>query len=666
MTDFARIKSNVELMASKGAPPDKIRGYIHSEGMTTHQFKARLEGMSEGGIADTALKYSAGSGVANLLDMPGRGVTAAGNLVRMGAGVAGHKLGILDEPLSVMPPDSLDVATPGFKKLGLINDAYAPTTAGGKVVDFTTQAITGGGVNPAAVSRNASRGMVKPIVRDFAAATLSGAGAGVGNVLTENIDTGSQLFNDIIKTVGTVGGGMVPGGAIAARGTGGDRAAAALQGVTKEQLALAKALQDKALSGGVPLTGYEAIQGITGLNPKMQTQQRVAEQSDAAAKTLTPMMQQRPQNNSAMFERTTGGIAPKEQFPDTLAGELQSTAQNAITNARQQGNAAATPFYQATSNNPANKVPSNTWNMLASDDGVMAALQAVKKDPYADLQGAPEGSLSWLDQAKKHLDSQIEVASRTGDNFAAKQMAAARDKIVSAADAAFPDYARARGIVAANMRDNVIPMEQSQVGKLSRSDDFKQQSEALLPNAPADVTPEVVGRTADTIGAQDPKILARFLAQDLRRKFTESNQALQGGEPTGGGAKFAANVAGNETQQANLIAALKATGQDTVPFETTLDIFKAQGYKPPVNSATTANAAESSALGTNALDMFMGRLRPKIDNWRNGMATSDLTKALVAPDSVQRLEELARINGVHDPMKQQMLINLLLGNQAAQ
>jgi hypothetical protein len=667
MTDFARIKANVELMASKGAPPEHINDYLHREGLTADQFKARVQGMSDGGLMDTALKYSAGSGVANLLDTPGRGLTAAYNLEQMGKGVITGR----PQDYPTVDPAMLDFANRGLRKVGAIDDAYAPTTKLGRVVDFGTQAITGGGVNPVAVGKNLVRGSIAPVVRDITAAGASGIGAGIGSNIAEDLPTGNGSADNAIKVGLTTLGGMVPGGIIAARGTAGDRVAAATKGVTPEQWTEADRIARLAAQLKNPVTGYEAIQKVTGANPKMQTQQRITEQSDAAAKGLTQMMQNRPKANAATIENAVSQIAPAERFPDTLAGTLQNAATDAITAARKSGNAAASPFYANSSNNLANRVPSNTWNMLASDDGVMAALDAVKKDPYSGLQSAQEGSLKWLDQAKKHLDGQIEVARRAGDNYTASQMSEARDKIIAAADTAFPDYAKARAIVAKNMQENVFPLEQGQVGKLSRSDDFKAQSSTLLPDAPADVTPDVVRSTAGTIGQQDPDILKRFLAQDIRRKFNEANQQNVGGENVFGGSKFAANVAGNPAQEANLMAAIESSGAPTQPFNDALDIFRAQGFKPAVNSATSANIGETGMMGgTKLSDMILHPIQTagKLNEyWRNSGASSDLAKALIAgPDTVLRLEEMARANGVYDPIKQQLLINTLLAGQSAQ
>lgn len=606
-------------------------------------------------------------GAAGFADAIPNAAVGLTNLGIAGYGVAKRELtGSRDLP-EPLPADLYSGWHKALSTPRLIRPEAEPTDTTGRIVDFTGQAFGGGGLNPVAIGRNAVRGNILPIARDVAATTASGTGAGVGNEIGQNIHTGNESLDRTIQAGLTFAGGATPSSVLAARGTAGDRAAAALKGVSKEQLAMADALAKKAAEMGTPVTAYEAIQRVTGLNPKMQTQQRVTEQSDAGTNTLTPIMQERPSANARVFDKQANTVAQPEQFPDVLAGQLQTAAKDSITAARKAGNAQAQPLYAATSNNPANKIPSSEWNTLASDEGVAAALKAVKADPYAGLQGATEGSLQWMDQAKKHLDGQIEIAQRQGDTFAAKQMGAARDKIVTAADASFPDYAKARSVVADNRQNVVTPMEQSQVGKLSRSDDFRQQAATLLPENPADVNANVVTRTAQTIGQQDPDIVRRVLAQHLRGTFNEANQSNAGGQNVFGGSKFAAKIAGNPQQEENLVAALKASGASHQQMADVLDVFRAQGMKPAVNSATASNLNESSLMGGNKLaDILMRPMRAipgGVDSWRNGWASKGLAEALAAKgDTVKRIEEMARANGSYSPTKQQLMINLLLAN----
>lgn len=614
-------------------------------------------------LGDTFLN-SLPKGAAGLADAITNTPENVWNLSKMAFGTAATAAGRPDlAPTVIAPPNR---ASDFLRKAGIIRDSAEPTDTAGRLVDMTGQTLAGGGLNPAALVRSASRGAALPMLRDVAAATGTGVGSGIGSELTRNVNTGNETLDKLLQVGGTVLGGSVGGLPLAARGTAGDRAAAATSNLTPQQIEAAIKLQTQARDAGVPLTGYESMQGVTGLNPKMQTQQRVVEQSDAARTGLTPMMQARPPGNQALFDSAAASISPHDPLPDTLAGRMQAAAQGAIDTTRQQGNAQAAPYYARSSNDPNVKIPAQDWNALTSDPKIAWALEQTKNEPLGGMQNAQPGSLQWLDAAKKYLDSKGTALSQTGENFFAGNAKSGANSITNAVDPLNADYAKARGIVAQNMQNNVVPMEQSQVGKLSRTDEFAAQGNTLLPQKPLDVTPQVIQRTARTINAQDPNIMRQFVAQFLRSNFNEGNQANIGGANIFGGSKFAANVAGNAEQEANLMAALRSSGANPDQMTSALQIFRAQGMKPTVNSATTANAAEGGLLGGGKLLDFATRpwraIPGAMDSWRNGWATEGLADALSNPQSVERLLELARASGQHSPAKQQVLRGLLNAN----
>lgn len=720
-------------------------------------------------------------GAAGLVDTMTNAPENVLNLSRMAFGAAAGLAGRPDlVPTVTAPPErAKDLLT----KFGVIRPEAEPTTAGGRVIDMMGQAVGGGGVNPAAVTRSLSRGAVLPVARDFAAALTSGAGAGTAQELASNIDTGSEAGNNALRVAAGMTGGAAPGTLIASRGTAGDRAAAALKGVTPEQFALAKALQDKARASGSPVTGYEAIQAQTGLNPKMQTQQRIAEQSDAAAGNLTPMMQARPGANSALAENAFGQIAPRDVTPDALGGLLQQGATDALKTAQRYRSEQTSPLYQAQRRSDAEAIGLNEaipGQMATVADREAARAKATQlggqnlayaneqdrlAGQYTPVPGYPtfpkrytnqndrskeaieaqahfeDARLSRLDElnaaqtklnasqdalAAKNLpeinskvgsyladlDQRIKLAGPTAEGKILQKL---RDEVApggqpilypSQLESVYkanrnktqlnpiptseektiagvigpsvtgldnliknisPDIAAGRAKYAELSRDYVSPMEKGQIGKLTRSDEFPTQAGVLLPEKPMDVTPQVVGNTVRKIDAEAQGVPARFLAQYLRGTFNESNGGGIANNPMGG-YNFAKKVADNPMQRANLIEALSASGKSPTPLIDSLDIFQAQGMKPSVNSATAANMAEALMGGTRPLDLMtrpfsaVGRAS---DAWRNGWATKALAEALASPDSVNRLQELARTNGAYDPVKQQLLVNLLLNQRSS-
>ncbi len=642
-----------------GATAEQLGAFIQSQGGKPTRESPSLARSFVNGIP---------KGAAGFLDTFNNLPENLMNLGKMAVGTGATAMGRPDLAPNVTQPTNTfsDMAT----RAGLINPQAEPTSVAGRMVDMAGQAIGGGGINPAALARNMGRGAALPIARDFAAAGASGLGAGAALEGAKMADVGSDAGNAALQTSAALLGAGIPGTVMAARGTAGDRAAAALQGVTPQQLAMAEALSGKARAAGAPLTGYEAIQAQTGLNPKMQTQQRIAEGSDAAASSgLTGMMQARPGANAALAEQAFSGVAPRDPRPDALAGRLRSTAEQAITDARQAGNAQAAPYYARTTGNANARIPASDWNTLTADPLVQKALAAVKSDPVYGQTNAQPGQLSWLDAAKKWMDDKAGSAKMGGENNAARMYTGGTKAVTGSIDPTFPDYAKARGIVAQNMNDVVKPMQEGQIGKLSRSDDFGAQMASFLPEKPLDITPGVIDQTVGTLGKVDSKIVPEMLAQHLRGTFNESNGGGIANNPMGG-YNFAKKVADNPGQRANLIEALQASGKSPREIMDALDIFQAQGMKPAVNSATMANAAESSAMsGNKMLDTVtkpLGSIGRMSDAWRNGWATKALAEALAAPDSVKRLQELSRTNGKYDPVKQQALANLLMSSRVPQ
>ena len=735
------------------------------------------------GYLDT-FKNSLVKGAAGFADMiPQAGVNAA-NLGIATYGTLRGLLGMGDLP-DLIPSDKLN----GWQKMGeasgLIDHGQDPTNGPGRMIDFTGQVLGGGGVNPASVMRSASRGAILPIVRDVTAATASGLGGGLAAEAARGVNTGSETADTGIKLAAQLAGGMVPGMVLAARGTAGDRAAAAMGNVTPEQLQLAQALQERARAAGTPLTGYEAIQSVTGLNPKMQTQQRIAEQSDAAPGSgLTGMMQDRPGANQAMFENVANGVSPANPFPDTLAGRMQEAASNSIKSAQEARTAEAGPFYQKQRSSDSEamrlleQMPSeatmladrlrsrdlamqtsgqlsgmsNDMTQAAKDyhpvagmpgfparylphTDVAAQAAAGSQEAYAvsrqrlqeasdaqqrldtlsdqlaqknlpEIQSKVSELLSGIDQKIKVLGptvegkflqsfrdelapggqpivypSQLESVYRNNRNkLDPGAFASSEDRTrigvlgpeVQGLNALIkevsPTIAEGRAAYAQASRNVVDPLKLGQVGKLAQSDSFGPQAETLLPNKPMDITPQVVRRTAKTLNAQDPDIVRQFVAQYLRGQFNEANQQNMAGPNVFGGSKFAAQVAGNPGQDANLMAALQASGANPAQMNDALQIFSAQGMKPAVNSATQANTQEAGQMGNGhkLVDLLIRPLKTvpgAIDSWRNGWATEGLANALTDPQSIQRLQELARLNGSHNPTQQQIMANMLMASK---
>lgn len=104
---------------------------------------------------------------------------------------------------------------------------------------------------------------------------------------------------------------------------------------------------------------------------------------------------------------------------------------------------AARPLYDKVMK-PDNLVPEDKFAAIASDPFMANTIKSVKGDDLYGMSDLADNSLPVLDAAKKRLDDLIESAKRGGENNRARLLTERKQALVGAADEAFPDYAAAR------------------------------------------------------------------------------------------------------------------------------------------------------------------------------------------------------------------------------
>lgn len=120
---------------------------------------------------------------------------------------------------------------------------------------------------------------------------------------------------------------------------------------------------------------------------------------------------------------------------------------------------------------------------------------------------------------------------------------------------------------------------------------------------------EAIERLAD----RDPTATSNLVRQHLASRFAEGNQRNVAGPNQWGGAKFAADVAGNDLQRENLIAALGAlpNAEKAAPhFGDLLRVFEAQGTRQRLGSPTQQRTQKSQEMShpNLAVDLTAGAL----------------------------------------------------------
>lgn len=531
-------------------------------------------------------------------------------------------------------PNLHDMTKQGWDELSKIvtgKPFHEPQTGAGRVVDTTGQVIVSG---PGSV---------------FQKATMGATGALTGEAARQLTD------NPILIGVAQILGAGASSLPFILRSVPAENINAALQGVTEQQLKRAQTLMDDATKMGAPITGAEALAQVVGKN-KLQDIQRVIEGSKEGSSTMEKVTNARPEANRVAFNANADQIAPTSVRPSDVPVKVQEAASSAITKARQAGNAAAKPGYDVAGTQATSLAE---WGALEKDPMVSKALRTVKSDPMWGVANEAEGSIRWLDAAKRWIDDAL-VDAKPNE---ARILRAANDRLKAAADAASPDYAAARATVASNRQQVVKPMEDSPVGDLARTGGqprpsgeamMAKQSEILMPSSPRALDPQTVRQTVRTLNQQDPEAARQWTRQNIEAIFNEAAQNNVAGANQWGGAKFSAQIAGNPAQRANLQALVEEAGgkRAWAGFERMLDVFEAQGKRlaPGSNTPRDLRTAENlSAAGLGSAPAAMGSpgyLSTAVYNWyqnyRYGKNTAEFARILTDPKSIDLMRQLAR------------------------
>lgn len=593
------------------------------------------------------IKQSAIKGVAGLGDVIGGFPADVSNLLTW-ANTKNAEVPLKSRPVT------------GFlQRQGVLTPENEPNNPLYKAIDFTTQVATGGGLNPYTLARSA---MTKPLLsasadigKQIGRTTAAGA---MGSLAQQGMEaTGAGPIQQMIGTGLTMAGtGAATGGV---RSTPADIVNRQLKGVTPEGMRLAQLLQQEGYKLGMPVTGAEAIAQATGQKGLTGTQ-RFLEQAQPSQATMNEFMANRPAGVQKGFNVTVEGISPNAPTSATPYN-LEQAGKQVVRGAEQGVTQSVNPFYQKgmaeMQNVQAGKalpvMPTEVAALKSNRElgpAIQDAINHVTKDSYYKVQGLPETDPRVLNAAKIYLDSQYKNFSKTmsdsEDAIKAGTAWGASRELDSYLSAKSPAYAQGSKNYEVAQKTQIGPLERSPVGQFAEG---KVGGETLMPVKPVSLYPEDIKRTADLLRRKNPEALPEWTRQQLESTFNETTQKLVGGENQFGGPKFASTIAGNPQQRKNLQALVTSTGgmQAWQGFEKFLDVAEAQGQRMPANSATAFNEMAKSELNTGPVSKALTFLKPSnlvtwAENMQLGRNADTLAKMLTDPDSVAKLEELAR------------------------
>jgi len=597
-----------------------------------------------------------------LAQSAGKGITGALDLLVGAVPAVGRLYDYATKPDMPMPRYPAPIQTYLTEK-GVFKPEAEFNTPVGRVADFTTQLYTGGGFNPARTGKSLLTKSLPDAGRDIAQQfAMTGTQGIVGGSTSEALKS-IGVDNPLAQFVATGGTTAVAGAPYAMRSTAADIANKGLRNVSPDQLRMADLLMKESARMGSPITGAEAIAQVTG-NKSLLGTQRFVENSQASMPIMNQFMTERPAGQRQAFEGSVQvvGLPPTSATPLNLknaAGELISGAEKSLTEN-------VNPSYKSAGRLAVYPEPS-----VLTNPKIQEAINKVTATAEYGVKGGNPNQFETLIAAKKYLDDEYkgQMNAVTGLKKGAGEVTAtAANELSTYLKENSPAYKQGAYNYQTAQTQQLGPLRQGPVGQIAEGADAAQ---VLMPAKPVSLYPADIKRTVELLRRKDPEAVPSFVRQQLESNFNEAAQNLQGGPNQMGGPKFVANIAGNKQQRDNLRTLITESSgmQAWQGFEKFMDTMEAQGQRLPANSATAFFQETAQQLGAGPLTKAATPINPSrvakfLEEYQMGNNSKKLAEMLVDPDSVNKLEELARTGP--KSLKNQAIVNSLLGGYTAQ
>lgn len=473
-------------------------------------------------------------------------------------------------------------------------------------------------------------------------------------------------------------GTMVGGGIAANRVSSGARLARdALSGTTNQQYADALTRMGQSYDQGVPLMASEALD-TPGLRNVVGD---ILATGGRGANELQSFLSARPGQVRAAGEAAIERVSPTmTETPIGVAQNVNETGTQIIGDARGARSSAVKPFYQAARGLPVVDSAPVTILLDAIDldlrNGVVGGqarslVEQFRNQVAGAVNENGEYTVSALDSIYKHwrdlannatnpaapTENQITLSAigELGDYVAEIGRISGTGTPVERGRALYREMSPA--VEAVTGTDNVSAIPQ----RLADGADIGQLADALLD--PNTARPADIGAVFNAIRSSDGDVPAMMgSVQDLMRthlenEFARATSDLQSGERLTGGARFAANVTGNDQAAQNLDFVLREIDPEVADgFEALMETFRRTGLTPAEGSPTAGRAPRLETAGDNIVSgvadalpiIGSGRgvlsgLSSAMRRFTQGRAHDRLARYLTSPNGIEQLRQLARL-----------------------
>ncbi|WP_145984552.1 hypothetical protein [Methylobacterium aquaticum] len=199
-------------------------------------------------------------------------------------------------------------------------------------------------------------------------------------------------------------------------------------------------------------------------------------------------------------------------------------------------------------------------------------------------------------------------------------------------------------------------VEKSPLGRIARAPHVEAAIDALFPTKTTSGAAQEVTEAVRRMATSNPAAARDLVRMHLETEFGAAKQQRATGPDQKRGAYYAARLRGNEFQQQNIEAALKALPNGeaiNVGFSRLLDILEATGQRQGVGSKTAFNtealqdlrqggaAVEAGKMAATGGLKLPTRIKDALDRWQLGENTDELARLMTSPEGGRRLAQLA-------------------------
>lgn len=523
---------------------------------------------------------------------------------------------------------------------------------------------------------------------------MAGVGAGSGLAYEGAKDAApdspyAPLIAAIVAAAGLSAPSMV-------RRNSGDVLADALRGTGDADWQAAQGVMQRAQAAGVPLMGPEAMN-----NPALWGLASDIAATPHGSAMMGQFVQDRPAQVAGAVNQTIDGMGPRVS-PYQAGMDAQAAAEGGVAAARGDRSAAARPYYEAARTQQAD--PQAIQDILDAINGLnpgrgtplaadLARLEQGLTRPGAPGAAvAPETSIEALDNVYRTMRDQIDAPvvapsamGTTSRGVVGPLVGDLRSELMNN-----PNYAQGNA-EHIRMSPPVVQAERGPMGTIARAEgDAGMPPVTRMAGAitdPATIRPADIqnvyqgmgrGEAVGNAGPMQPhafrQLTQTYLGNELDKALSVRARGQQANNFAG--ADLAKSIYGSPQQRQNLDAMVEviAQGQGIPAGEASqglanlMEVLTRTGSVPAVGSRTAprldlAQQARQS-LTAGAIDMAsaqpLGALSRTLRNIRERGAYRDLARAFTAPDSLEQMRRLARMEW-YDPRAQAIAVQILLG-----